>query len=702
MNEFTLLKELKAIENNVEREPEVRALVDDLRKRTSGLPAFDDILSTETYSDLRKGVQETAQILADNKDVFSFIYSDSDTHDYFSKSVDEYSVGTEVPEYIEFDDDPDGEIFRLEKSYDGQVGKTVKEDILPAIEEYSKLFSIDHATPGEILTLARFYPDNEAYQKAAAKVDEPLVVGGPASVVMTDREGHKITAKALQKGFKKYMNNHRARNIMVLHSDVQVGWALPAYISKSGQIFKSGVNSKHLFLISELRDDTKISKRVAEQVKSGKLRSYSIAGSALDSEHIAKADGGFIKQVNDIELAETTICEKGVNQGAHFDLLKSEHAATGSCSDGSCLIGIEKGYDPLDEHDNGFHDDDLNGPDPDCEMCQSPSPIMNSDLMEDTVARLKAIVGTNGESFWKSHGVGGRQVYDFDRRDRNAMSKDEESALDKLIKATDEDGFPAGSSVPGTQRQAARAGAAPALNPNVQPNPQSPNKDSHFAPHYAMMNHHMGEYSKHENTDPQKAASHMEQANNHLQYLQANDESLHPGEKTMTAHDVFRMFNRHGLNKMDTSHHAVDDPEGQNIDDNQKDVVAKEDTSFHAVDADDPEAQTVWDWNKDNSFHQSDGDTGDALTKLMAIVKDFDQVSGTKTDNLQEILDNNDKRQKTHENEEFGEPDQPPGGDQRTTVPEDPKDPNERQAVTTGDVNESGEDNQTLDWRNDD
>ena len=44
---------------------------------------------------------------------------------------------------------------------------------------------------------------------------------------------------------------------MVLHSDVQVGWALPAYITKSGQIFKSGVDEKGLFFITELRDDTK-------------------------------------------------------------------------------------------------------------------------------------------------------------------------------------------------------------------------------------------------------------------------------------------------------------------------------------------------------------------------------------------------------------------------------------------------------------
>ena len=44
-------------------------------------------------------------------------------------------------------------------------------------------------------------------------------------------------------------------------------------------------------------------------------------------------------QVDDMELAEVTICEKGVNQGAGFDLLKSGSGRpTQSCVDGSCLL----------------------------------------------------------------------------------------------------------------------------------------------------------------------------------------------------------------------------------------------------------------------------------------------------------------------------------------------------------------------------
>ena len=221
---------------------------------------------------------------------------------------------------------------------DKQVGPTTVQDISGALEEYQRLYKAGIASSAEILTLSRPFPDNEKYSQAAARLEnEPVVVGGPASVEMIDREGHLITTNALNKAFDKYMANFRTRNAMVLHSDVQVGWALPAYISKGGQIFKSGVGDQGLFFITEVRDDTRIAKRVIEQINEGKLKSYSIAGSATKVQNMQKGLTPYM-QVDDLELAEVTVCEKGVNQGANFDVLKGMHLSTGTCVDGSCLI----------------------------------------------------------------------------------------------------------------------------------------------------------------------------------------------------------------------------------------------------------------------------------------------------------------------------------------------------------------------------
>ena len=228
---------------------------------------------------------------------------------------------------------PDGIVW-LEKAEGGQV---TLDDIGDALEEFGRLFKAGIASSAEILTLSRAYPNDMTFQKAAMGLDdaEPMVIGGPASVELIDREGHLITTNALKKAFKKFMENFRTRNAMVLHSDVQVGWALPAYITKGGQIFKSGVDDKGLFFICEVRGDTKIAKKVEEQINEGRLKSYSIAGSATKVENMQKGLMPYM-QVDEMELAEVTVCEKGVNQGANFELLKAEVPQTGKVNKDQC------------------------------------------------------------------------------------------------------------------------------------------------------------------------------------------------------------------------------------------------------------------------------------------------------------------------------------------------------------------------------
>ena len=243
------------------------------------------------------------------------------------------------------------EIIPIEKSIEGKV--TIN-DIQGTLREYQGLFKAGYASPAMILTLYRAYPDSALYKEVVEErgllKEDPMVVGGPASVEMIDHEGHLITAAALSKAYDKYMENPMTRNVMVMHSDIQVGWALPAYISRSGEVFKGGMNDKTLFFISELRKDTKISKKVTEQITKSKMRSYSIAGSAIKTANVAgnllKGESPYMR-VDELELAEVTICEKGVNQGAGFDLIKSHNHATKSCADGSCLITKSPDVKPL-------------------------------------------------------------------------------------------------------------------------------------------------------------------------------------------------------------------------------------------------------------------------------------------------------------------------------------------------------------------
>ena len=88
-----------------------------------------------------------------------------------------------------------------------QGGATTNEQIADALDEYSRLFKAGIASNAEKLTLARAFPDTPTYVNAISDIDPDsvMVVGGPASVEMVDREGHLITTNALSKAFDKYM-----------------------------------------------------------------------------------------------------------------------------------------------------------------------------------------------------------------------------------------------------------------------------------------------------------------------------------------------------------------------------------------------------------------------------------------------------------------------------------------------------------------
>ena len=223
-----------------------------------------------------------------------------------------------------------------------QVGKTTQDDISEAIKTYENLDKADLASPAELLTLARYYgSDSKFHRKCEIKGFfeedfDPLVVGGPASVEMIDSEGHLITSEALSEAFDRFMENIRLQNIQLFHSDVQIGWPLKAYISATGEVFKSGVDDKGLWLISELRDDISIAKRTADEIHKGNIQSYSIAGNATETKHVTQGIQTFM-QVDKMDLVEVTLCEKGVNQGAFFNILKSEDFTSKSCADGSCI-----------------------------------------------------------------------------------------------------------------------------------------------------------------------------------------------------------------------------------------------------------------------------------------------------------------------------------------------------------------------------
>ena len=155
------------------------------------------------------------------------------------------------------------------------------------------------------------------------KSDE-LVIGGYASIEMVDKQNDLITLNALDEAVKKYMGEKKYRNVMSNHSNVQVGEVVEKYRDKNGIIHKTGVDDVGFYVVIKMRDDIEKAKEISRGIRKGTLRSFSIGGQAISKKQRTSDDYGEYNEIDRLELHEVTICEKGINPEAKFDILKSE------------------------------------------------------------------------------------------------------------------------------------------------------------------------------------------------------------------------------------------------------------------------------------------------------------------------------------------------------------------------------------------
>jgi len=155
------------------------------------------------------------------------------------------------------------------------------------------------------------------------KSDE-LMIGGYASIEMVDKQNDLITLKALNEAVKKYMENPKYRNVMTNHSNVQVGEVVESYRDNKGRLFKTEVDDLGFFVVIKLRDDIEKAKEIGRGIRKGTLRSFSIGGQALQKVKKRNEELGEYNEISKLELHEVTICEKGINPEAKFDILKQE------------------------------------------------------------------------------------------------------------------------------------------------------------------------------------------------------------------------------------------------------------------------------------------------------------------------------------------------------------------------------------------
>ena len=153
---------------------------------------------------------------------------------------------------------------------------------------------------------------------------DDLYIGGYASIEVVDKQNDLITLDALGEAVKKYMNDPKYRNVMTNHSNVQVGEVVKEYRDKNGKLWKTDVDDVGFFVVIKLRDDIEKAKEVSREIRKGTMRSFSIGGQALEKRKRNNDELGDYNEISKLELHEVTICEKGINPEAKFNILKQD------------------------------------------------------------------------------------------------------------------------------------------------------------------------------------------------------------------------------------------------------------------------------------------------------------------------------------------------------------------------------------------
>ena len=151
-----------------------------------------------------------------------------------------------------------------------------------------------------------------------------LVIGGYASIEVVDKQNDLITLEALDDAVHKFMGEKSYRNVMSNHSNVQVGEVIENYRDNNGVLHKTGVDDVGFYVVIKLREDIEKAKEISRGIRKGTLRSFSIGGQAISKKSRTSDSMGTYNEIDKLELHEVTICEKGINPEAKFDILKQD------------------------------------------------------------------------------------------------------------------------------------------------------------------------------------------------------------------------------------------------------------------------------------------------------------------------------------------------------------------------------------------
>lgn len=161
-----------------------------------------------------------------------------------------------------------------------------------------------------------------------------MIVWGPASVEVVDKEGDRIRASALEDALPQLLRRQR---LSLEHTDQLVGEILDSFetdeevtVSIDGKSYTrkdfptdvlelDGIEPS-LFVCGKIWDDTRQSREAQTGIENGELDSYSISGESLVAT-TKYEQGDVVNDIKELDLSAVTLCEQGMNQKAKFGVV---------------------------------------------------------------------------------------------------------------------------------------------------------------------------------------------------------------------------------------------------------------------------------------------------------------------------------------------------------------------------------------------
>ncbi|ELZ96049.1 hypothetical protein C440_05647 [Haloferax mucosum ATCC BAA-1512] len=153
---------------------------------------------------------------------------------------------------------------------------------------------------------------------------DDFIIEGPASVEIVDRSGQQIQMEAVREALDRFMLSEREPGIISdKHDDVPVGVPLWDWTTDDGQRYETVVEGDRFQLVSNLGNETTMSKLARLRCLNGDYGGYSIT--VYSNEEVAKPDGTCVTTNCDLHAVTIGHEDLVMNPAADFDVVDFKH-----------------------------------------------------------------------------------------------------------------------------------------------------------------------------------------------------------------------------------------------------------------------------------------------------------------------------------------------------------------------------------------